>query len=60
MMYLSKSQLMRMLGFCLLIALGIGTPVLMYVSDGGPMDTMKTRATAAGQAQQDRLQRLPQ
>lgn len=59
MIYLSKSQLLRMLGFCLLIALGIGTPVLMYVSDGGPMDAMTTKATAAGQAQQDRLPQLP-
>jgi hypothetical protein len=59
MMYLSKSQFVRMLGFCLLIAIGIGAPVLMYVSDGGPMDVMKQNATAAGQAQQDRLQQVP-
>ncbi|ALA58783.1 membrane protein of unknown function [Nitrospira moscoviensis] len=59
MMYLSKSQLVRMLGFCLLIVIGIGTPVLMYVSDGGPMDVLKQKATAAGQAQQDRLQQVP-
>lgn len=59
MMYLSKSQLVRMLGFCLLVVLGIGTPVLMYVSDGGALDAMKQKATAAGQAQQDRLQQVP-
>lgn len=59
MMYLSKSQLVRMLGFCLLLVIGIGAPVLMYVSDGGPMDVMKQNATAAGQAQQDRLQQIP-
>ena len=59
MMFLSKSQLVRMLGFCLLIVVGIGTPVLLYVSDGGPMDAMKIKATAAGQAQQDRLQQVP-
>lgn len=59
MMFLSQSQLVRMLGFCLLVVLGIGTPVLMYVSDGGPMDVMKQKATAAGQAQQDRLQQIP-
>lgn len=59
MMYLSKSQLVRLLGFCLLIVVGIGAPVLMYVSDGGPMDAMKKKAAAAGQAQQDRLQQAP-
>jgi hypothetical protein len=59
MMYLSKSQLVRMLGFSLLIVLGIGAPVLMYVSDGGPMDTMKKKATASGQAQHERLNQLP-
>jgi hypothetical protein len=31
----------------------------MYVSDGGTMDVMKQKATAAGQAQQDRLQQMP-
>lgn len=59
MMHFSKSQLVRLLGFCLLIVVGIGAPVLMYVSDGGPMDAMKKKATAAGQAQQDRLNQAP-
>jgi len=59
MMYLSKSQLIRMLGFCLLIVLGIGAPVLMYVSDGGPMDGMKKKAVQAEQARQDRLKQVP-
>ncbi len=59
MMYLSKSQLTRMLGFCLLIVVGIGAPLLIYVSDSGPMDTMKKKAVASGQAQQDRLQQVP-
>jgi len=59
MMYLSTSQLIRMLGLCLLIVLGIGAPLLMYVSDGGPMDTMKKKAAASGQAQLDRLQQAP-
>lgn len=58
-MYLSKSQLVRMLSFCLLLAMGIGVPVLMYVSDGGPMDVMKQKATDAGQAQHERLQQIP-
>ena len=60
MMYMSKSPFVRLLGFCLLIVIGIGAPVLMYVSDGGPMDTMKKKAVASGQAQQDRLQQAPQ
>ena len=59
MMYLSKSQLVRMLGFCLLILVAVAAPVLMYVSDGGPMDTMRKKATGAGQTQQDRLQQIP-
>lgn len=60
MMYMSKSPFVRMLGFCLLIVIGIGAPVLIYVSDGGPMDVMKKKAVASGQAQQDRLQQAPQ
>lgn len=59
MMHISKSQLVRILGFCLLIVVGIGAPLLMYVNDGGPMDAMKKKAAAAGQAQQDRLQQVP-
>lgn len=58
-MYLSTSQLVRMLGLCLLIVLGIGAPLLMYVSDSGPLDTMKKKAVTSGQAQQDRLQQVP-
>ena len=59
MMYVSKSQLLRMLAFCLLIVVGIGAPVLMYVSEGGPMDAMKQKAKAAGQAREDQLQQIP-
>jgi hypothetical protein len=59
MMYMSKSPFLRMLGFCLLIVIGIGAPVLIYVSDGGPMDIMKNKAVTSGQAQQDRLQQAP-
>jgi len=59
MMYLSKSQLTRMLGFGLLIVMGIGVPVLMYVSDGGPMDRLKQKSLAAGQAQQNRVDQIP-
>ncbi len=59
-MYLSKSQLVRMLGFCLLVMIGIGAPLLMYVDDGGPMGMIKTQASTSGQAQQDRVRHLPQ
>ena len=59
-MYFSKdSPMIRLLALGLLIVLGIGTPVLMYTSEGGPMDTMKKKAAASGQAQQDRLQHVP-
>jgi len=57
-MYLSKNHLTRLLGFFLLILLGIGTPVLMYVSEDGPMDSMKKKATEVGQAQHKRLQQV--
>ncbi len=60
-MYLSKnSPMIRLLAMGLLIVLAIGTPVLMYTSDGGPMDTMKKKTAASGQAQQDRLHQVPQ
>lgn len=59
-MYTSKSPFVRILGFCLLIVIGIGAPVLIYVSDGGPMDIMKKKTVASGQTQQDRLQQAPQ
>lgn len=58
MMYVSKSQLMRLLGLCLLIMLGVATPLLMYVSDDGSMTSMKGKVTAAGQAQQDRVKQI--
>lgn len=60
-MYFSKnSPMIRLLALGLLFVLAIGTPVLMYTSDGGAMDTMKQKASAAGQAQQDSLQQVPQ
>ncbi|HEX7766371.1 MAG TPA: DUF4124 domain-containing protein [Nitrospira sp.] len=57
-MYLSKSQLVCLLALCLLVTLGVATPILLYVSDDGPMTSMKGRATAVGQAQQDRLKQV--
>jgi len=60
-MYLSKnSPMIRLLALGLLIVLGIGTPVLLYTTDGGPMDILKKKAVASGQAHQDRLQQPPQ
>ncbi len=60
-MYFSNnSPMIRLLAMGLLIVLAIGTPVLMYTSDGGPMDTMKKKAAASGHAQQDRLRQVPQ
>lgn len=60
-LYLSKnSPMIRLLALGLLIVLGIGTPVLLYTSDGGPMDILKKKAVASGQAQQDRLPQSPQ
>ena len=57
-MYLSKNQLARILGFCLLILLGIGAPVLMYVSEDGPMDSMKKKANEVDNAQHQRFQQV--
>ena len=57
-MYLSKNNLTRMLGFCLLILLVIGAPVLMYVSEDGPMDSMKKKANEVDNAQHQRFQQV--
>jgi hypothetical protein len=59
-MYFSKnSPMLRLLALGLLIVLGIGTPVLIYTSEGGALDVMKQKATVTGQAQQNRLQQVP-
>lgn len=59
-MYFCKnSPMIRLLALGLLIVLGIGTPVLLYTTDGGPMDTLKKTAITSGQAQQDRLRQAP-
>jgi len=55
-----KSPMIRLLALGLLFVLAIGTPILIYTSDGGPMDVMKQKATATGQAEQNRLQQMPQ
>lgn len=60
-MYFSKkSPMIRLLALGLLFVLGVGTPVLIYTSTGGTLDVMKQKATATGQAQQNRLQQAPQ
>lgn len=60
-MYFSKkSPMIRLLALGLLIVLGIGTPVLVYTSGGGALDVMKKKSNTVGQAQQDRLQQVPQ
>jgi len=54
--YFSKnSPMIRLLALGLLFVLAIGMPALIYTSDGGPMDIMKQKISAAGHAQQDRL-----
>lgn len=60
-MYVSKnSPMIRLLALGLLFVLGVGTPVLIYTNRGGALDVMKEKATVSGQAQQNRLQQVPQ
>jgi hypothetical protein len=60
-MYMSKnSPMIRLLALGLLFVLGIGTPVLIYTNKGGALDVMKEKAAVSGQAQQNRLQQVPQ
>ena len=48
------------MALALLFVLAIGTPVLIYTNDGGAMDVLKQKASATGQAQQDRFQQISQ
>ena len=41
-----------------LVTLGIATPILLYVSDDGPMTGMRNKANMVGQAQQDRFKQV--
>jgi hypothetical protein len=52
--------MIRLLALGLLFVLGVGTPVLIYTNRGGALDVMKEKATVSGQAQQNRLQQVPQ
>jgi hypothetical protein len=54
-----KGQFIRLLALGCLIILGLATPVLMYVSDDGPMDVMKKKASQVEKKQQDRVRQIP-
>ena len=54
-----KGQFIRLLALWGLIMLGLATPILMYVSDDGPMDAMKNKASQIEKQQQGRAQQIP-
>ena len=54
-----KGQFVRLLALWCLIMLGLATPILMYVSDDGPMDVMKHKASQIEKQQQGRAQQIP-
>lgn len=58
-MTLSKGQGIRLLALWGLIMLGIATPVLMYVSNDGPTDVLKNKASQVEKQRQDRVQQIP-
>lgn len=58
-MNLIKGQFVRLLALWCLIMLGLGTPILMYVSRDGPMDVMKNKASQIEKKHQDRVQQIP-
>jgi hypothetical protein len=58
-MNVMKGQFIRLLALGCLILLGLATPVLMYVSDDGPMDVMKNKASQVEKKHQDRVQQIP-
>ncbi len=58
-MNVMKGQFIRLLALGCLIMLGLATPVLMYVSDDGPMDVMKDKASQVEKKHQDRVQQIP-
>ena len=58
-MYMSKGPGVRLLALWFLIMLGIGTPVLLYVSKDGPMDVIQKQAAQTEKKHQDRLQQIP-
>ena len=58
-MYMSKGSGVRLLALWFLIMLGLGTPVLMYVSQDGPMDVIQKQAAQNEKKHQDRLKQMP-
>ena len=58
-MNMMKGQFIRLLALGGLIMLGLATPVLMYVSDDGPMDAIKSQASQIEKQHQDRLRQVP-
>ena len=58
-MNVMKGQFIRLLALGCLIMLGLATPVLMYVSDDGPMNVMKDKASQVEKKHQDRVQQIP-
>jgi hypothetical protein len=58
-MSMSKGQSIRLLALWCLIMLGLGTPVLLYVSKDGPMDVLQKQAAQTEKKHQDRLQQIP-
>jgi hypothetical protein len=57
-MYLSKqSPMIRLLAMGLLIILGIGTPVLLYTSEGGALSAIKSKAGESAKLNEERLER---
>ncbi len=54
-----KGQFIRLLALGCLIMLGLAVPVLMYVSDDGPIDVMKSKAAQVEKKHQDRVQQIP-
>ena len=59
-MYMSNSQgMVRLLAMWCLIMLGLGTPIVMYLSKDGPMDVMKNKAAQVEKKHQDRVQQIP-
>ena len=58
-MYMSKGPGVRLLALWFLIMLGLGTPVLLYVSQDGPMDVIQKQAAQNEKKHQDRLKQMP-
>ena len=58
-MYMSNGQSIRLLALWFLIMLGLGTPVLLYVSKDGPMDVIQKQTTQTEKKHQERLQQIP-